>query len=1024
MPSTRDRTRSLRLRERGPRPRGYELTTPPLVLCLLSLFLAPTAAVAIERGEKASVAATGVTQQSTAARQSKQPTCFGLPATIVGTKKGETIHGTPSDDVIVARGGKDKVIAGNGDDLVCAGGGKDTVKGGPGRDWVVGGGGPDKLVGQADKDWLRGGGGKDRLRGGGDDDFLDGGRKKDQVNGGAGRDGCRGERRRKCESKRRIDRSAVDLDKPEWVGTTLRLSGVTDAAGGIGVAGGLLPATDVPDQVGRFETLVDLAPGTSKITVTSLSSGKSASVRVTRPDPPASGNLDGRIVDADSGTPIPGAEVEVDGTTTTAANDGTFELPVPADGIVLVQARKAGYLAGLAKAGVKDGYGTVGDVELVALAAGQEVGPDGGTLTGAGWKLVVPAGAVSEPTAIQVTPLPFTGAKDATWGVPLYDLSPAGLEFAKPVTLSVDSPLPDHADADVLVTGLDPETLQTRSHPARLSGGKITLTLSSFHGEETRVDPLQQDDDGWFANPANKWGGPEKKCKAFDSLTEARMADAWLRTTLTPFLASQMGAWNVILWTMYLDGGRTTIQRDLFAEPTNEFVEADFMDEPLTVRQTEVLGRIFKAEKKKGTHLESGQPKFHPIPLPGAPGDLLDLHKLDPGAHENKRDYLPGQVAVDYNRHYTGSGNAAGGTGSYFIGNTEYLDEREFSGKLRLDAELTPRGVVSSAKLVTEDWSYRVRDAVDLCPGDLGTGVEQHATIPLSRLEGTPVDGGGTWSDAVPFEIQTDLGSEFQGVEQNMGSLYRNDEDQDGWPDFQPMVNASYTLDNCPHDKNPDQADADEDGFGDACDDPECDDNDTRTICELAVFTSKWTGINAGGSFAGKGSTVRVRLAPTVPPCDAWPNRSNWSPAPCYRETDIFASGRCVYQDPETEEFKETSCASLYTEPPGWSTPPISEEADTFHYNKPGPVTRCGAAGNFQTYVWGGDARYEKWIKVGPTSLECRLTWDAEKPDALLGKTFMQIYGTLRGPETPDDGYGGFVARVSTWVPVKGKMVK
>src|SRR5687768_14359288 len=55
------------------------------------------------------------------AHAQEPPTCFGQPATIVGTDGKDRIYGTPGPDVIVAGDGADSIEARGGDDLVCAG---------------------------------------------------------------------------------------------------------------------------------------------------------------------------------------------------------------------------------------------------------------------------------------------------------------------------------------------------------------------------------------------------------------------------------------------------------------------------------------------------------------------------------------------------------------------------------------------------------------------------------------------------------------------------------------------------------------------------------------------------------------------------------------------------------------------------------------------------------------------------------------------------------------------------------------
>ena len=49
------------------------------------------------------------------------PTCFGMPATIVGTTGDDVLPGTSGDDVIVGLEGTDTITSSGGEDRVCAG---------------------------------------------------------------------------------------------------------------------------------------------------------------------------------------------------------------------------------------------------------------------------------------------------------------------------------------------------------------------------------------------------------------------------------------------------------------------------------------------------------------------------------------------------------------------------------------------------------------------------------------------------------------------------------------------------------------------------------------------------------------------------------------------------------------------------------------------------------------------------------------------------------------------------------------
>lgn len=108
------------------------------------------------------------------------PTCFGRPATIVGTSRSETLVGTSGSDVIVGLTGNDVISGRGGGDRICGNDGADTLRGGDGddiilgqggADTVTGGNGGDRLVGRSfdwdqrdpARDELRGGPGPDRI---------------------------------------------------------------------------------------------------------------------------------------------------------------------------------------------------------------------------------------------------------------------------------------------------------------------------------------------------------------------------------------------------------------------------------------------------------------------------------------------------------------------------------------------------------------------------------------------------------------------------------------------------------------------------------------------------------------------------------------------------------------------------------------------------------------------------------------------------------------------------------------------
>jgi Ca2+-binding RTX toxin-like protein len=121
--------------------------------------------------------------------------CYGVAATIEGTKGADTLTGTSGPDVITGLAGNDIVDGGDGNDLICTAGGTDQVNGGPGNDRVSGGAAADTLTDLSGADVLDGSTGNDTV------DTADGA-AGDTANGGGDVDGCStdvGDARKNCE---------------------------------------------------------------------------------------------------------------------------------------------------------------------------------------------------------------------------------------------------------------------------------------------------------------------------------------------------------------------------------------------------------------------------------------------------------------------------------------------------------------------------------------------------------------------------------------------------------------------------------------------------------------------------------------------------------------------------------------------------------------------------------------------------------------------------------------------------------
>ena len=107
---------------------------------------------------------------------------------IYGTSGGDSLNGTPDNDLIFGFEGGDSINGNNGDDCIVGGSGNDSLRGNNGNDVILGQGGSDSIKGNNGDDRLYGGEGSDGLEGEEGNDYLDGGTGSDSLKGGNGND--------------------------------------------------------------------------------------------------------------------------------------------------------------------------------------------------------------------------------------------------------------------------------------------------------------------------------------------------------------------------------------------------------------------------------------------------------------------------------------------------------------------------------------------------------------------------------------------------------------------------------------------------------------------------------------------------------------------------------------------------------------------------------------------------------------------------------------------------------------------
>jgi hypothetical protein len=549
----------------------------------------------------------------------------------------------------------------------------------------------------------------------------------------------------------------------------------------VAAAGGVIPVFGIAAQDGSLSLDVPLLPGKeNRLQVEAMIGGRvsSVAVPVRQTAPAGTGIMKGHVLTT-GGQPVPHALVRYGAAVTHSGAAGAFALTGLPPGRVTATVTSTTHSPGVAVATVTaTATGVAPATRLGMLPPTKVVGSDGAVFRGAGWTVTVPPGAVASGQAVRVGALPYSGLVDSL-GQPVVQIIAPGLRFAKPVTVTLNAATTGSQFGAGNVIAIDPVTLADE-HRKAASTSKVTYGITIDNSAQIRLAP-----------PAHGMQHPSQ-CVPYTPANSPRKQLANTRIILRKYMSDigEPAAWQ--LYNMYLTPGTASPAIYEFSDP---MADEEFAAAPETAKaQEEVLRQLLD--------------KIHvsppPLLTPSSPaGGRLAQLKLGQDLHITWANYL------------TTPGLIAGGTGSLEAPGFQSSDRRDITGRYKLIPTVDPHGVLTKVTLDVSNLKLAVTDSVDFCPGALGSWLAQFAgqTLAMSRLERTPYPGGGTYAKPIRFHVSVPLFDDSADVT----SLYANDPDHDGWPSIQPWQGAHYKLDNCPYVPNPDQADSNGDGIGDAC---------------------------------------------------------------------------------------------------------------------------------------------------------------------------------------------------------------
>ncbi|MFC1750289.1 DUF4157 domain-containing protein [Pseudomonadota bacterium] len=227
--------------------------------------------------------------------------------------------------------------------------------------------------------------------------------------------------------------------------------------------------------------------------------------------------------------------------------------------------------------------------------------------------------------------------------------------------------------------------------------------------------------------PIQRFCSDDDFCKPYDTQEEIDDAEWWINNTY--MVAEGLGTFGTEvknLYESYLSRTKgDTLTPEVFNNPSSYLVSAFRESGDTTDDVDKIISMVGKRLIKKAPVEKFPDNEAYFMPL----SRLLSDAEL-----ENR--------PINYSNPFSVAGHIAGGIGSSDAGN----DYRKITDSVAI---ITKTALSGDHGYITVEISanYEVFDAIDFCPGDCGSPMEQLITIPMSRLEAS----GAAYD--VPFKV-------------------------------------------------------------------------------------------------------------------------------------------------------------------------------------------------------------------------------------------------------------------------------